>query len=233
MEVRPLKVDLHSHLIPGIDDGAQSEQDTLELVRGMYELGYRKLITTPHIYRGVFNNTAEIILSGLEKVRRLFHDEYVDMEIAAAAEYFFDNYLFEQVEKKELLTFGDNYLLFELPTSSRPEMLDDIIDMMKTSGYKPVLAHPERYPYFHEKKMTGYQSLKDQGVFFQLNLMSFTGYYNESVKRAALDLAGHNFIDFAGSDLHRAKHLGALFNARQHPAYEKLMASGKLLNDTL
>jgi protein-tyrosine phosphatase len=228
-----LKVDLHSHLIPGIDDGAKNEEETLTLIRGLQSLGYEKCITTPHIYPSVHNNSREIISEGLKKVKLLLEQQKINFQVEAAAEYFFDEQFFKLIDQHELMTFGNKYVLFELPFTNKPPMVDDIIFKLNLSGYQPVLAHPERYPFFHDKKMGEYQRLKNAEVFFQLNMMSLAGYYGEPVKYAAHDLISKGMIDFLGSDLHREKHFPVIEAARRTPEYSALLASGKLLNDTL
>lgn len=233
IEDQSLQVDLHSHLIPGIDDGAKTEDDSILLMRGFHNLGYRKLITTPHIYHGVYNNTPSIILSGCEKLRKLCATNEIFIDIEAAGEYYFDNYFFELIEKKELLTFGNGYVLFELPMNTRPAMVEDVVFKLNLAGYKPVLAHPERYLYFHDRKMRDYQKLKDLGLYFQVNLMSLTGYYNEAIKRAAFDLMKHSLVDFAGSDLHREKHLSIVAKGLRQPELIKLIREGRILNNNL
>jgi protein-tyrosine phosphatase len=231
--VQPLTVDLHSHLLPGIDDGAKTEEETLTLVRGLQSLGYRKCITTPHIYKGVHNNSKEIILEGLKKVTSLLMQHRITFEIEAAAEYFFDEQFFQLIEQRELMSFGKNFVLFELPFTSPPLMLDDVIFKLNLAGYQPVLAHPERYPFFHDKKMKQYEKLKNAGVLFQLNLMSLTAYYNQGAKMAAHQLIESGMIEFAGSDLHREKHLGVIAQSMKGKDFELLVSSGKLLNNQL
>jgi tyrosine-protein phosphatase YwqE len=231
--ISPLRVDIHSHLIPAIDDGAQTDDDALALITGLYGAGYRKLITTPHVYGGLYDNNPSTILPGLKRLQDICSLNSLTVEIEAAAEYFFDNDFFELIEKKELLTFGDQYVLFELPMNQQPAMLEDIAFQINSAGYKPVLAHPERYLYFHDLDMHEYQNLKDHGVYFQLNLMSLTGYYNEGIKRAARDLVKHQMVDFAGTDMHRQKHINIIHAVQHDKFYLDLLSSGKLLNNTL
>ncbi len=230
---QPLSVDIHSHVLYGIDDGAKDEQETLSLVRGLQSIGYRKCITTPHIYRGVHNNSKETILNALEKVRALLQQQQINFEVVAAAEYFFDEQFFALIEKNDLLTFGKKYVLFELPFTNKPPMVDDIIFKLNLAGFQPVLAHPERYSFFHDRKMKEYERLKNAGVFFQLNIMSHTGHYGEPVKHAAHELITHGMVEFAGSDLHREKHIAVIEAARRTPHYAQLLSSGNLLNETL
>ncbi|MBX7107475.1 MAG: hypothetical protein K1X61_02400 [Chitinophagales bacterium] len=229
----PLRTDLHSHLIPAIDDGAQSDEEALQLLNGLLDLGYHKCIITPHCYPGLYNNTPATILSGLARLRDICERNSIPILLEAAAEYFFDHNFFELAQKKQLLTFGNNYVLFELPVNSRPSMMEEVIFNLNLNDYKPVLAHPERYPYFHESSMREYGKLKDYGVYFQLNLMSLTGYYNNSIRDAARALIRHEMVEFAGTDLHKQKHLQVLQNVQRDSHFIRLLSSVKLLNSTL
>src|SRR3974377_2137960 len=116
-----LKCDVHSHFIPGIDDGAQTMEHAVSLIREFYELGYRKVITTPHILTDGFKNTPEIILSGLEKVRVALKNANIPMQIDAAAEYYVDFDFERKIQNEKLLTFGKNYLLFEVSYINPPD----------------------------------------------------------------------------------------------------------------
>ncbi|MEO5674172.1 MAG: CpsB/CapC family capsule biosynthesis tyrosine phosphatase [Chitinophagales bacterium] len=228
-----LKVDLHSHLLPCIDDGAKNDDETLTLIRGLQSLGYQKCITTPHIYSGIHNNTREKIAASLESVRTLLQHHQISFTIDAAAEYFFDEIFFRLINQDSLLTFGNKYVLFELPFTNKPPMLDDIVFKINLAGYHPVLAHPERYSFFHDKKMNEYEKLKNAGVFFQMNMMSLTGHYGEPAKHAAHALISKGMIDMAGTDLHRPKQLQVIAAAQRTKEYSLLVNSGRLLNETL
>jgi protein-tyrosine phosphatase len=228
-----LTVDLHSHLMAGIDDGAKSDEESLILLQGLHAAGFRKCITTPHIYAGLYNNTPERISSGLQRLKSICTEHALPLEVEAAAEYFFDHHFFERIAQQDLLTFGKQYVLFELPLNSRPAMLEDMIFKMFLNGYQPVLAHPERYPFFHDRKMVEYDKLKDRGLLFQLNLMSLTGHYTEPIRFVARDLVRHGMVEFAGTDIHREKHLPVIRKAMEDAYYMELLSSGKLLNNTL
>lgn len=233
ISVQPLTVDLHSHLLPALDDGVQSEEESLNLIRELSELGYKKFITTPHIYRGNYNNSAATINPSLDKIRKAIQMNRLQVMIDAAAEYFFDEYFFQQIETKQLLTFGDQFVLFELPFSVFPSMLEEIIFKMNLNGYKPVLAHPERYIYFQDVKLHELVKLKNAGVFFQLNIMSLTDQYGNRAKAVARKLIEKQMIEFAGSDIHRQAQLHSLSAAINDFYFDKLLASGQLLNNTL
>lgn len=227
-----LGVDMHSHFIPGIDDGAATIHDSVEMITRMAGFGYRKVITTPHIMGDFYRNTPEIINAGLEQVRKAVKEAGVEIEIEAAAEYYFDFELERKLDNERLLTFGDNYLLFEVSYMNSPDNLDGLIFKMQTSGYRPILAHPERYPYWFND-LNNFERLKDKGVFFQLNINSLTGHYSPATAKIAETMIGKGWYEFAGSDCHHTGHQELLSRVRSAPALRRLMESGKLLNSTL
>lgn len=227
-----LGVDVHSHLIPGIDDGAKTIEESLNLLAEFEALGYKKVITTPHVMSDYYRNTPEIILSGLEEVRKAKTERGLKIEIDAAAEYNLDADFAPKIEAKELLTFGDNYVLFELPFLSEPPMFNDIVWKLQMGGYKPVLAHVERYGYWHNQ-WEKIASLKDRGVYIQLNINSLTGHYGPDVKGIGEKLIENDMVDLLGSDCHNLNHIGLLQRARQKPSLHKLLQSDKLINKQL
>lgn len=227
-----LGTDMHSHFIPGIDDGSKTMKETMEMLITMSELGYKKVITTPHIMGDFYRNTPEIINTGLEQIRREIQSAELQIEIDAAAEYYFDFELERKLDSEDLLTFGSDYLLFEVSYMNSPDNLDGIIFKMQTEGYKPVLAHPERYPYWF-RDMKNFERLKDKGVLFQLNINSLTGYYSPETARVAMKMIDNGWYEFAGTDCHHTGHLELLKKVRGAPALRKLVESGKLLNNTL
>ncbi len=228
-----LKTDLHSHFIPGIDDGVKSLEESMRLILGMKELGYKKLITTPHIMSDYYKNTPEIILGGLEKVREELKRNNISIELEAAAEYYLDYEFAEKLQSRNLLTLSDKYVLVEISFLNPPDNLEATIFNLIIAGYKPILAHPERYAFWHGS-LEKYQRIKDMGALLQLNILSLTQYYSEGVKKTAEQLVDKGMIDLLGSDMHNDKHLETL---RTHALYEpylhKLIESGKLQNSTL
>ncbi|CAG0985417.1 MAG: capsular biosynthesis protein [Bacteroidetes bacterium] len=223
--------DMHSHLIPGIDDGAKDLEQSIEMIRAFKELGYKKIITTPHIMSDYYKNTPDIILNGLEKVKNELAKNHIEIEIEAAAEYYLDENFEEKIKTKKLLSFGKNYVLFELSMFSEPPHLANVIFELQVAGYTPVLAHPERYPYWH-KNIDQYDELRSKGVLLQLNLLSLTGAYSAEVKKTAQKLIDFRKIDFCGSDAHSKFHLQLLSENLHLPYFHKLMAL-ELLNKTL
>ena len=227
-----VKADMHSHLIPGIDDGAKTLEDSIALGRRMHELGYQKLITTPHIQEEFFRNTPEIILNGLEKVRKALKSENIPVEIEAAAEYLIDDGFEEKASKGNLLTFNGKYLLVELSYYNPHPNLKTFVFNLQVDGYKVILAHPERYTYWFSD-FSKFEDLKDRGVFFQINLVSLAGFYPDPVKKMAEKLMEKGMIEFVGSDMHNTNYLQALEKSLKEKSLAKLVESGKLLNKEL
>lgn len=227
-----LGVDIHSHFIPGIDDGAQTMEQSMELLSAMAELGYRKVITTPHNMADGYKNTPEIILGGLERVRDEVRQRGIAIEVDAAAEYYLDHELEKKVADRKILTFGQEMVLFELPFISEPNMLLEIIFQMQTAGYRPVLAHPERYAFWYTD-FTKYERLKERGVLFQLNMIALSGAYGPQAKQIAERLVDAGHYELLGSDCHNMNHVQTIKNTLTRPHLHKLIASGKLRNATL
>ncbi|MEO7923987.1 MAG: CpsB/CapC family capsule biosynthesis tyrosine phosphatase [Chitinophagaceae bacterium] len=232
-ELRMLGTDLHSHLLPGIDDGAPDMSTSLALIRGMVELGYTKLITTPHIMWDMYKNTPEIILAKLELLRKAVKDEGIEVEINAAAEYFLDDHVAELLKAGEpLLPLSGKMILVEFSLAYPSHSLKDILFELQMQGYQPVIAHPERYIYL-EKNKDFYDELKDLGCLFQLNLLSLSGHYGRSVNELANYLVKKEYYDLVGSDLHHQRHLDAFRNPGLLAALKKLLATGRIRNSDL
>jgi len=228
-----LKADMHSHLIPGIDDGPRDMETSLQLVRGMMELGYKKIITTPHIMWDMYKNSREMILEKLELLRTAVKKEGLDVEINAAAEYFLDDHVAGLVKNNEpLLTIGENMVLVEFSLAHPSMSLKDILFDMQMQGYQPVIAHPERYIYLEHAKEF-YDELKTIGCFFQLNLLSLGNHYGKSVHDLAQYLIKKEYYDLVGTDLHHARHLDELNNPSLLAPLKKLFDSGKIRNARL
>ncbi len=227
-----LRTDMHSHLLPGIDDGAPDMATSLKLIKGMTELGYTRLITTPHVMGDMYPNSRDTILRKLGQVREAVSAEGISAEINAAAEYFLDEYLARLLKKNEpLLTISGNMVLTEFSLAWKPHGIKDILFEMQMQGYQPVIAHPERYIYLqHNKEFYG--ELKDIGCFFQLNILAIGGYYGKSVQDLAQYLVKKNYYELIGTDLHNIHHLEKL-QQLSSPLLSELLSSGSLQNTSL
>jgi protein-tyrosine phosphatase len=202
-------VDIHAHLLPGIDDGAKTISDSLELINGMQALGIDQFIATPHVMSGVWENTRIDIEAKLTEINPQLLTENSSIQLTAAAEYMMDGTFLDLLRKEQLLTLKDNYVLVEMSYLSAPIQLYDIIFEIQLEGYKPVLAHPERYLFYHKNTLE-YHKLKKQGCLFQLNLLATVGYYGANVAQAAETILQKGMYDFVGTDVHHQNHLKAL-----------------------
>lgn len=219
-----LKVDIHSHLLPGIDDGCKTLEESAQIIRQMQDLGYESFITTPHIMGDFYRNTPQIIRAKLQELKMYLAQKNINVNIEAAAEYYLDEWFTRLIEnEEELLTFGDNYILFETGFNNRPRQLQEVVFALQSRGYKPVFAHPERYHYLYQDFET-LQTLYEQGVLLQANLNSFVGYYGKDAKMLAERLLEANMLSFLGSDCHGSRHLDALEHLSKSKCYEKLTA---------
>ncbi len=227
-----LAVDIHSHLLPGIDDGSKTTYESIKMIKAYKEMGYKKLITTPHIMWHRYKNSSEIILEKLEYLRDALADHEVEIEIEAASEYYLDENFTKLLEKGDILTFGENYLLFEMSYTRAPKDLREIVFDIETAGYKPVLAHPERYIFMHDS-FDEYEDLKELGVYFQLNLNSLAGQYSKNVQKIAMELADRGMVDFLGSDVHKLSQTETLKKVLASDTFQQIFEKNEILNDTL
>lgn len=201
-------IDIHSHLLPGIDDGAQTFKDTLALTTALQNMGVTEFITTPHIIQHVWENTHEQIVKKQKETASLLHENGITQPFKAAAEYLMDDQFVTLFKEKSLLTLKDNYVLVEMSYINAPIQLYSILFDLQVAGYIPVLAHPERYLFYHNN-MKEYEKLIKAGCFFQLNLLSVVGYYGSGIAQIAEQLLQKGMYTYVGTDAHHAKHIAA------------------------
>ena len=196
-------VDIHSHILPGIDDGAKNMTESLELITGMKKLGFSKIIATPHTYPGLYENTSLSIKKAFKKIENF---QIKNIKVDYASEYMLDKSIIDKARQKQLLCIKDNYVLIEIPFISMPLNTYEIIFEIITNEYIPVLAHPERYGYL-ANDFKHFFRLKQAGCLFQLNLFSLTGYYGRDIYSTAMKLLKFDLVDFIGSDIHKLNQL--------------------------
>lgn len=201
-------VDIHSHLLAGIDDGARTFNDTLQLTRALQGFGMTQLITTPHIIQHVWENTHEQILSKKASTVLELLEHQISVPFRAAAEYLMDDQFVRLFQSGDLLTLKDNYVLVEMSYINPPIQLYSILFDLQVAGYIPVLAHPERYT-FYRNNLGEFAKLKRSGCHFQLNLLSVVGYYGNEITKIAEQLLKKGMYDFVGSDVHHGNHIAA------------------------
>ncbi|MDQ3536515.1 MAG: capsular biosynthesis protein [Bacteroidota bacterium] len=230
--VFPITTDIHSHLLPGIDDGVQDLEQAVFAIKQMHLIGYKKFITTPHVMNDFFPNNARTIKEKLNELKAELKFLEIPVQVEAAAEYYLDDYLLYLLDlKDEILTFGDSYILFETSFINEPAYLREALFKINSIGLKPVLAHPERYLYLHRNHEL-LDELYDRGVLFQINLLSLSGYYSAESKKFAEKLIDKKMVNFIGSDLHTQKHVETIVKSTNLKYFKKVLGLD-LLNNTL
>lgn len=227
-----LRVDMHSHLIPGIDDGSQSMDETIAMLAKFESLGYKKVITTPHIYSDCYKNTPETILGGLENVRQVAKELGLTIEIEAAAEYYCDEHFLDLINKKELLTINDKYVLMEFSFHSEMDNWKEFVFGVQAAGYFPIIAHFERYVYWHGSTKVA-EEMVHLGAKLQLNINSLSGHYGPHIKKQGELIIDKELISFIASDCHRIDHLMLMEQSAHLSHLHKTMKSNQLLNSDL
>ena len=216
-----LVTDMHSHLIPGIDDGVKTVEEACHVIDHLLGFGYKKFITTPHIMTDYFGNTADSVRAAYDQFLPVLRERGYSMPFEFAAEYYLDDTVYAAVARKEkLLTFGDNHILFETNVISEPLQLNEFIFSLTLQGYKPILAHPERYQYMTLEKA---EDLHNRGVLLQINLLSLIGYYGSPIQRLAEKLIAKGRVDILGSDCHNLDHAHILRKVFRTTSYRKAL----------
>lgn len=222
--IRPLKADMHSHLLPGLDDGASDVIESLQMLEQLQAQGYEKFIMTPHILSDYYKNTPETIGAALQQLREAAQAAGLDISLEAAAEYYLDEGLADMLHKRTpLLSFGkDRYVLFETSFMNASQLFDEVVFQMQSQGYQPVLAHPERYAYLYEQ----YDKLREyheRGILLQVNLGSLLGIYSEQAKKIAERLIDEGLVSFLGTDCHNTRHADRLLHLQDNYHYKKAL----------
>ncbi len=228
-------VDMHNHLLPGIDDGLKELEESVAFIKELAQLGYKKLICTPHILTDLYPNGPQTILPKLQLVKDALKKEGVDIQLEAAAEYMVDHSFAELIaktNKDELLTIGGKYILIEMSYLSASPNIDQIVFDLSMMNLTPILAHPERYNYYH-RHFEQYEHFKERGCKLQVNLLSLTGGYGPSVQKTAEKLLKFGMVDFLGTDMHHEKHLLMLKSLSTRPEFYEIVKDSVLLNKKL
>lgn len=222
-------VDMHSHLIPGVDDGAKDVADSIQIIQGLKNLGFTKLFTTPHTLQDIHPNTHETLKMGYSLLDGQLPD---GITLDLSSEYYMDEQFTNQVLEGTVMPLPGNRLLIEFSQISKPHDLEEVIFDLGIKGYQVILAHPERYLFFH-KNFDYYTRLKEMGVELQINALSLTDHYGKHIKAVAEKLIEKDMIDFIGTDIHHARHLEGLKRVPETKAFTRLLDSGLLKNQTL
>jgi tyrosine-protein phosphatase YwqE len=223
----PITTDIHSHILPGIDDGAPDVATSIELIKGLMRMGVTRSVATPHIIGDMYRNTPDTIYAAQQALQSELDRQGIEFELSSAAEYMLDQYFFEMLDNKTLLLpVRDNILLTEFSYSSMPDHIEKMSFAIITEGYSPILAHPERYAYFHNNNKI-YAYLSELGFLLQVNLLSLTGYYGKEVAKAANYIVKNNLAAFVATDLHHERHLAALQDPKNKMIFREVLGGRK------
>lgn len=226
------KTDIHSHLLPGIDDGSDSVSESIELISRMQEMGIERFVTTPHIAESAFPNTFKEISEAYAILKTGIDEANMDVNLRYSAEYRLDDGFIDLYGKKELIAFPGNYILIENSYYQAYWGLEDLVFRLINDGYHPILAHPERYRYyFHDTN--AYERIHNLGCKFQVNILSLSGAYGKEAKQAAQYLLNYGYIDFLATDAHHMRHIEALEQFIRTSDYQKIIKKIHLLNDEI
>ena len=225
---------MHSHLLPGIDDGSPDVPMSDLLIKGLLDMGYKKLITTPHVMADIYPNTPTSIMEAHKLLKKDTQLSSVNFPIVPAAEYLLDDGFENLLQSDDpLICISGNLILVEFSFAAPPVDYKEKLFQIQLRGYQPVLAHPERYFYWMGNK-PAFDELKTSGCYFAVNLLSFTGYYGKPCLDVAQYLLKKNYISFLGTDLHHLRHLEFLQQAYQlMPVINQMLDKGSLLNPQL
>ena len=211
-------IDIHSHILHGIDDGPKNILESLNLINEMKKIGFHKIIGTPHTYSGLYENTNDTIKTSFEHLKTKLNN---DTKVSYASEYLLDISIIERAKVEKLLTIKDNYILIEISFISMPINFKEMIFELKKLGYIPILSHPERYRYMFNN-LNLIEEIKNMGCYLQLNLLSATGYYGNDISAFCNELLKNNLIDFAGSDIHNIHQVNYFDNKIKIKEIDKL-----------
>lgn len=231
----PFATDVHCHILPGVDDGSPDLETSLQLVERMEGWGINRIVATPHITEDSFENTPDTLDPALESLRKALADKGDTLKLTRASENRIDDYFRQELAAGHITPMPDNYLLVECSFFQEPWQLDQFLFNLKLKGFRPIIAHPERYYYYHGRNNNAYDRLHAAGTLFQINVLSLAEAYSKAEKKVAEDLIARGYVSFLGTDLHNHRHADAIdrylasSDARKH--FRAL--SGHLLNDTL
>ena len=230
-----LQFDMHCHLLPGIDDGPESIEESLSIIQAMVAVGYQGAICTSHIFPEVYDNKADDMLRGVDSLQSVLDENNINFTLHASAEYMVDRQFIELAKAKKLLAFGKkDYVVIETGFTQENPYFDEAIYEMQYAGYCPILAHPERYLYLSQSKsIEQFEKIIDKGIELQINLFSLMGLYGRLSKEVAKILLKNNFIQWIGTDIHRSQHISLLEKANDLKTLSNSMRDNPIQNKYL
>jgi tyrosine-protein phosphatase YwqE len=206
----PISTDIHCHLVPGVDDGSQSVELSVEILERMHAMGFKRFMLSPHSTQDTFENTPETIAAPFASLQKAVAERGLPIELSHHFEYRLDEYFLQQLAAGNIKPLPRNFLLIENSFAMEPWNLESMVFDLRVKGYVPILAHPERYLYYSRNHRERYAQLHDKGLLFQINLLSLAGHYGKQDKQTAEWLLEKGMVDFLGSDVHRMSHIESI-----------------------
>ncbi|MCM1522768.1 MAG: hypothetical protein NC039_08985 [Muribaculaceae bacterium] len=229
----PFATDIHCHIVPGVDDGSPDAETSADLVERMQAWGISRIIASPHVTECSFENTPDILDPALDELRAELRRRGNNIDVSRSSENRIDDYFRELFAAGQITTMPDGYILVENSFIQEPWELDRFLYDLHIKGLRPIMAHPERYIYYHDHNLSRYDELHHAGTLFQINVLSLAGAYGKQEKKVAEKLIEKGYVDFLGTDLHNSRHADIIdrylttSDARKHFA----ALQGRLRND--
>ncbi|MCB7480599.1 tyrosine-protein phosphatase [Christiangramia sediminis] len=199
--------DFHNHILPGIDDGAKTVQESLGLIQEFENIGIHNFVATPHIIGEYYPNTPLTIGKAFDEINPHLPGS---VNLSYAAEYMMDQHFVDIIEKQDILPVTKAKVLVEMSYFQPPINLNEILFKIQNHSFSPILAHPERYAYWHSKDLQKYKDIKSRGCDLQLNMLSLSGHYGIGIQKTAYSLLENDLIEYISSDVHRLDHINKI-----------------------
>ncbi len=200
-------IDFHSHIIYGVDDGANTIENSIEILKSAKIAGFNSIILTPHYMENYYEYHTNEIENRVYELKNICKKENIDINLYQANEVYITNNMIKLIEEGKISTINQTrYVLFELPMNEEPQNLLEVIYLLKEKNITPIIAHPERYRYI-QKNPNRLIELIDMGVLFQANYGSIIGRYGRECKTTVKLLIKNNFIHFLGTDVHKTTNI--------------------------
>lgn len=227
-----LGADMHCHLVPQVDDGSKSLEETLSCLQTLAQVGYDRLYITPHFQFPRYPNKEDVITRRFEELKAEVENRGIPIQLAGiGGEYRIDDSFRTRLEKGTFLKVKDKVLV-ELSLHQLRLGVEETLFDLGMDDNEVILAHPERYPYYNVHSQT-LSVLKEQGVYFQVNVLSLIGFYGTQAQRNALDFIKQGWVEYLGTDMHNTIYARALLDAAQNRTVRKILDENKFLNSEL
>lgn len=229
----PFTTDIHCHVLPGVDDGSPDAETSVELLSHMADWGFERIFASPHSTADHFENTPQTIAAPFAELKDAAARAGLSLGLEHHFEYRVDQFFIQQLDNKNIKTLPDDFILIENGFDQEPWGLEHIIFELLSKGYRPVMAHPERYRYYRNN-FSRYAELHDKGLLFQINLLSLAGHYKANERDIALKLLKQGMVSFIGTDVHHMDHVNSIERYLRSSDFGKdVKLFDQLLNDTI